>query len=246
MRSFWIFFGVATHVLFAVTVWYLYGFLRGEPFRPPGGTLWVDVALAALFAVSHSALLLPGVRHVLERFIPAPLYGCFFCTVTCLSLLLTIGLWRSHEWVVWRATGTARAFVEAGFFASWALLFHSLYLTGWGYQTGWTPWWHWLRGRPVPKRMFEPRGVYGWMRHPVYLSFLGLLWFTPVVTLDRALLIALWTVYVFVGSWLKDRRLVYFLGATYRDYQSRVPGYPGLILGPLGKIVPPRNQPSNE
>jgi protein-S-isoprenylcysteine O-methyltransferase Ste14 len=74
------------------------------------------------------------------------------------------------------------------------------------------------------------------MRHPVYLSFLGLIWFVPTVTLDRALLIAVWTVYVFVGSYLKDRRLQHYLGPTYREYQARVPGYPGMIAGPLARV----------
>jgi methanethiol S-methyltransferase len=74
------------------------------------------------------------------------------------------------------------------------------------------------------------------MRHPVYLSFLGLIWFAPTVTLDRALLIAVWTVYIFLGSYLKDRRLQYYLGPTYREYQARVPGYPGMIVGPLARV----------
>ena len=74
------------------------------------------------------------------------------------------------------------------------------------------------------------------MRHPVYLSFLGLVWLTPTVTLDRAILIAVWTAYIFVGSYLKDRRLQYFLGSRYREYQARVPGFPGMPVGPLARI----------
>jgi hypothetical protein len=52
-------------------------------------------------------------------------------------------------------------------------------------------------------------------------------------------LIAVWSTYIFVGSALKDGRLVHFMGDSYRDYQSRVPGYPGVGFGPLGR-VPPR------
>ena len=70
----------------------------------------------------------------------------------------------------------------------------------------------------------------------MYLSFLGLLWFTPVYTQDRLLLNLLWSGYIFVGSWLKDRRLLFYLGQTYRQYQAQVPGYPLLGWGPLGRV----------
>jgi hypothetical protein len=49
-------------------------------------------------------------------------------------------------------------------------------------------------------------------------------------------LIAVWSTYIFVGSAIKDGRLVHFMGDTYRDYQARVPGYPGVGFGPLGRV----------
>ena len=55
------------------------------------------------------------------------------------------------------------------------------------------------------------------------------------MTADHAVLTAIWTVYVFVGSHLKDQRLTIYLGDTYRQYARRVTGYPGLFFGPLGK-----------
>jgi protein-S-isoprenylcysteine O-methyltransferase Ste14 len=70
----------------------------------------------------------------------------------------------------------------------------------------------------------------------VYLAFLGLVWITPVVTLDRLDLIAVWTCYLAIVSMLKDRRLARFIGPAYRDYQARGPGYPGLLTGPLARI----------
>lgn len=112
----------------------------------------------------------------------------------------------------------------------------SLYLTGLGWQTGFTPWWRWVRGERPPGRPFVPRGVYRFLRHPVYLSFLGLVWFVPIVTLDRAVLIGIWTVSIAVGSVLKDRRLLFYLGDEYRRYQADVPGYPGMPGGPLARI----------
>ena len=231
-------FGVLTHALFGVVVWQLFWFLKG-PDVPAGhsGELWLDALLAIQFAVPHSVLLLPSVRARLSSIVPDAFYGCFFCVVTSLSLLLLLANWQSSAVVIWQASGTVRFIVQAAFFASWAALFYSLSLTGLGYQTGWTPWWHWLRRKALGPRTFKPRSAYLLLRHPVYLSFLGLIWFVPVMTLDRAVLTGIWTVYIFFGSWLKDRRLVYYLGERYRQYQSVVSGYPGMLIGPLGRVA---------
>ena len=229
--------GVATQILFGVTVWYLFHFLKGPRFAS-GRTngLVVDALLALQFAIIHSLLLLPSVRERLARSIPSAFYGCFYCIATCASLLVMFTGWKRSSTVIWQFSSSGRTLVEIAFIASWFALFYSLSLTGLGYQTGLTPWWHWVRRRPQPPRAFNPRGAYRWLRHPIYLSFLGLVWFTPLVTADRLILILAWTLYIGVGSCLKDRRLVYYLGDQYRRYQAVVPGYPGFWFGPLGKL----------
>jgi len=63
-------------------------------------------------------------------------------------------------------------------------------------------------------------------------------WFTPQMTLDHASLTAIWTAYIFYGSFLKDRRLEHFIGQAYRECQRQVPGYPLVASGPLGRRSP--------
>ena len=236
-RAFGIAFGVGNHLLFAFTVWRLFWFLKGsEPDTPPGDSLLADSTLAISFVIPHSIMLLPVVRQRLTRLLPDAFYGSLFCVVTCASLLVVFANWQFSPAVIWQFTGTSRAIVRCCFYVSWIGLFYSLSLTGLGYQTGWTPWWYWVRGKPLPARRFLPRGAYLWLRHPVYLSFLGLIWFVPVMTADRAVLTATWTVYIFCGSWLKDQRLIHFLGDQYRHYQAEVPGYPGFFFGPLARV----------
>ena len=143
-----ILFGVATHVLFAYTVWHLVWFLKGptvsgaaelESVASLAGSLCIDALLAAIFAVPHSVLLLPPVRkRLVASGIPGPFYGCFFCVATCLTLLLTILAWRPTTLVVWRWPGPAGTLISWAFVGSWAALLYSLSLTGLGWQTGLT------------------------------------------------------------------------------------------------------------
>lgn len=228
--------GIGTHLLFVYTVWHLFWFLRNGRANSMVGNLWLDFCLAILFAVPHSLLLWPAVRSRLTRWIQPAFYGLFYTVVTCASLLLLFAFWQGSSTVLWELKGTPRMLVDLGFSASWLALFYSLCLTGLGYQTGLTPWLFWARRQPLPRREFRPQGAYRILRHPVYISFLGLVWFTPHMSLDHVVLTATWTTYLFVGSYLKDRRLTYFLGDTYRDYQSRVPGFPLMPFGPLARL----------
>jgi methanethiol S-methyltransferase len=72
-------------------------------------------------------------------------------------------------------------------------------------------------------RPFVTQSVYRFVRYPVSLSVLGLVWFVPVMTLDRAVFIGVWNASVHVGSVLKDRRLLFCVGDEYRKYEVDVP-----------------------
>jgi protein-S-isoprenylcysteine O-methyltransferase Ste14 len=228
--------GLVIHAVFGVMVWYLYWFLKGGQVGDSARGLSIDFLLALQFVVVHSLLLYPAVRERLSEWISPAFYGLFFCVATTVGLGLTMAFWHTSPVVWWETTGPARIAIDAGWYASWVLLFYSFFLNGIGYQTGFTNWWHWVRRRPIPPRPFHPRGVFRVMRHPSYLSFLGLVWFTPVMTTDRAILTVVWTIYVFIGSYLKDRRLLLHIGEPYRQYLAEVPGYPGMLLGPLGRV----------
>lgn len=227
--------GVAVHALFALTIYQLFWFLKDGPADRREGSLFINALLALQFTLPHSALLHPAVKKRLESWVSPAFYGLLYTTVTCGSLLLLFACWRPVGPTVWRATGTMGTATTAAFFASWTALFYSLHLTGLGFQTGLTPWLAWVRRQPLPRRVFRPNGAYRWLRHPVYLSFMGLVWFTPTVTLDHAVLTGIWTGYLLLGSWLKDRRFEHHVGEPYREYVARVPGYPLAFMGPLGK-----------
>ena len=74
------------------------------------------------------------------------------------------------------------------------------------------------------------------LQQAVYPQPVRLVWLAPVVTLDRAVLGAVWTVSILVGSTLEDRRLLFFIGDEYRSSRARVPGYPGMPAGPLARV----------
>jgi protein-S-isoprenylcysteine O-methyltransferase Ste14 len=232
-------FGIATQLLFLITVVYLFLFLR---FGATAKTDWwwlIDFALAVGFAFPHSVLLAPPAQRWIKKIVPGGLLGCIHCVTTCVTLLVMFRFWGASDIVLWRASGWGETLVLAGFYGSWVALLYSLWLTGLGYQTGLTQWWYWAIQKKPPVRAFVTRGAYRWMRHPVYMSFLGLIWFTPVMTLDHAILTSVWTLYIYAGSVFKDRRLIRYIGEPYLEYASRVTGLPLIGVGSLRKIPRP-------
>ncbi|MFO1066017.1 MAG: hypothetical protein U0892_19315 [Pirellulales bacterium] len=228
-------FGAGTQLLFLATAAQLFLFLRGPAAPSAEYHPWRDALLALFFAWPHSLLLFPPMQKLIKRRIHPAFLGCIHCTVTCISLLILFQCWSTSSTALWQFSGTAAWFMSLGFYASWVALLYSLWLTGLGYQTGLTQWFYWLRDKKPPRREFVTRGAYRIMRHPVYLSFLGLIWFTPTMTWDHVILTAVWTVYIYVGSWLKDRRLQHFIGPAYREYAERVPGFPLIGFGIIGR-----------
>jgi methanethiol S-methyltransferase len=224
-RFFGITAGLVVQLLFAVTSYFNYVFLQGRPPRPGNTSLMWDGFLALQFGLVHSLLLWPGVKKRLGKVISPAFYGLFFCTAACLTLSLTMWQWQVGDWAIWQLRGGPRFAVQTMYLACWGTLFYSLCCSGFGYHTGWLPWWYWVQQKAIAPRPFKPRGAFSVIRHPGYMSFLGLIWLTPDMTSDRALLVAIWTVYIFLGSQLKDRRMRYYLGATYRQYQAEVPAY---------------------
>lgn len=236
IRFFGMAFGFGNQILFLITVWYLFWFLRdGSLNNLHAHWIEVDLLLTLIFAVSHSLLLAPFVRKRLRSVIPNGFYESFFSAMTCSCLLLLFCFWRTSEYSIWHLEGWTAFPIRCCFYASWIALLYSIALTGLGYQNGWTPFYYWLLQRSPPKRDFITKGAYTYLRHPVYLSFMGLIWFTPHMSLDHALLTAVWTGYIFVGSILKDQRMYFFIGKPYREYALRVPGYPLLPSGPLAR-----------
>jgi protein-S-isoprenylcysteine O-methyltransferase Ste14 len=67
------------------------------------------------------------------------------------------------------------------------------------------------------------RGLYRWVRHPLYSAGLLFIWFSPVMTTSLLALNLTFTAYIYIGSIFEERRLRAELGPAYATYQQSVP-----------------------
>jgi protein-S-isoprenylcysteine O-methyltransferase Ste14 len=66
-------------------------------------------------------------------------------------------------------------------------------------------------------------GLYAHVRHPLYTAGLVFIWFSPVMTVNRLTLWSIFSLYIFIGAWFEERKLLRDFGATYAEYQAKTP-----------------------
>jgi methanethiol S-methyltransferase len=76
---------------------------------------------------------------------------------------------------------------------------------------------------PLPPEPLKLDGVYGFVRHPLYLFSLMVLWFTPTMRMTWLVFVIASTVYFIVGSLFEEHTMRRIFGKPYEEYQQRVP-----------------------
>jgi protein-S-isoprenylcysteine O-methyltransferase Ste14 len=75
-------------------------------------------------------------------------------------------------------------------------------------------------------------GMYRHMRHPLYTFGLGMLWLSPSVSVNSFVAYLAFMLYIFVGIYFEERKLLREFGEAYAAYKSVTPMLiPGLRFG---------------
>lgn len=218
-------YGILAYVCFHATFAGLFlfagnlGVVRGIDAGPPAdtGALAIDVALIALFGVTHSILARPSVKRHLRPEIERSTY----VMVANATLALLIWQWRAAPTVVWSVAIPAAVYwLVQG--TAVALIVWSTFLTDHFDLFGLRQVWLFARGVPYTPVPFVERWLYTRVRHPMMLGVLIWLWAVPVMTVGHLAFSAGMTTYILVGVYFEERGLVANLGAPYEAYRRRV------------------------
>jgi protein-S-isoprenylcysteine O-methyltransferase Ste14 len=197
-----------------------------------GSVLWFDAGLSLLFFIQHSGMVRKSFHRRLARFVPGESTGAIYAIGSGTVLLLVILLWQTSTQTVLTLSGIFRWSLRTVFFLS-LLGFY------WGSKAlrffdpfGVKPIFNRLRGRNTTSMPIAVAGPYRWVRHPLYLFTILMMWSCPDLTRDRLLFNLLWTVWIVIGSYLEEIDLIVEFGDTYREYQRRVPMLVPLLKWP--------------
>jgi protein-S-isoprenylcysteine O-methyltransferase Ste14 len=236
-------YGLASYLVFFVTILYAIGFVTGlfVPKTIDTGTvvplteaLVVNLLLMSLFAVQHSVMARKQFKQWWTQYIPHSVERSTYVLFASLALLLLFWQWRPMPAVIWQVADPQLALaITALSMVGWVLVFLSTFLINHFELFGVHQVINNLAGRPMPQVRFKTPVLYKVVRHPIYLGFIIAFWIAPVMTLGHLLFAAVTTAYIFVGIWLEERDLVELFGDEYRNYRNRV-----AMLIPWRKAAP--------
>lgn len=212
---------------FAVSLgWFLYCYLVlwGVP-APPGPIarpVLIDAALFSVFAVHHSVFARSGLKARVARFVPAELERSLYTWISSVLFLLVCSLWQPVPGVLYRADGLAAV---AGYSVQAAGVALTLYagrsmdfldLAGVRQVQTAAP------GRPPAHVALQTTGLYGFVRHPLYFSWVLLVFGSPAMTATRFTFASISTAYLAVAIQWEERSLVGLFGGDYEQYRRQV------------------------
>jgi methanethiol S-methyltransferase len=198
-----------------------------------------DGLLSVIFFVQHSGMVRRGLRSRLSNFIPLLYHGALYTIVSGLTLTGLIIFWQGSAITLYELQGPSRWFLRGFSFIMFGGCFWTIFSLRAFDTFGLAPIRAELCGKRPPSQDFIPHGPYQWVRHPLYLLVILMMWSCPDLTADRLLFNILWTVWIFVGAALEEADLLGDFDEKYKDYQSKVPMWipwkrrPGRDLAPI-------------
>jgi protein-S-isoprenylcysteine O-methyltransferase Ste14 len=225
-------YGILSYALFFVTFLYAIGFvgniyvpksIDSAPTAPLTTALVVNGLFLALFAIQHSGMARPAFKAWLTRYIPAAAERSTYVLLSTACMALLMYYWVPMGGVIWNVASNWAALTLTGLYlASWLLLLYATFLIDHFDLFGLRQSWFALRDRTPERLKFVTPQLYRVIRHPIYLGWVGIMWFTPTMTVSHLVFALGSTAYIFVGMALEERDLDK-AHPEYAQYKRKVP-----------------------
>lgn len=220
MRKTFVWIGALLFALSLASFAVVYGIRLDLPAPATGQPAWpaiaFNVGLFTVFALHHSLMARSGAKAWLTRTVPAELERSLYVWVASLLFIAVCWFWQPLPGVVWTIDGPLR-------WVMWFLVATGVSMT-WRAASAIGVWeLAGVRvappGRPVE---FKVTGLFGFVRHPIYLAWILMVFSMQRMTYSRLLFAVISTAYLIAAIPWEEASLVATFGDKYRAYQRQV------------------------
>jgi protein-S-isoprenylcysteine O-methyltransferase Ste14 len=225
-------YGAVSYLAFLATFLYAIGFIgnigvpKSMDSMPAGNwtfALLMDLGLLSLFAVQHSVMARPAFKRLLTRVVPQAAERSTYVLASSLALMLMFWKWQPLGGMVWSVENAmGRMVLYGGYAAGWLLVLVTTFVINHFDLFGLLQVWRNLQGRPQRKLAFVTPFLYRMVRHPLYVGWFMVFWFTPTMTLTHLMFACVTTAYILVAIQLEERDLMRE-HPEYVEYRKQVP-----------------------
>ena len=183
--------------------------------------LWLILAIA-LWGIFHSLLASTRIKNLIRRAFGSRamrFYRLFYNIYAVMSVLPILYLMIAlPDRTLYQVTAPYDYLMRAGQGISILLLFVAVFQPD-------------LLSFAGLRQIFEEektgplitRGLYRYVRHPLYTFSLLILWLSPRLSLNSFIVYLGLTIYVLIGIYFEERKLMYEFGQDYAMYRSITP-----------------------
>jgi methanethiol S-methyltransferase len=187
----------------------------GDTAHVTRNVLW-NTALFTLFAGHHSVLARGRAKQWIRRLVLPDAERTLYVWVASILLAAVCVLWRSIPGMIadvpggWRVPLYGLQLLGVALTIGGARMIDPLELAG-------------IRTSPARSgTALQVVGPFRFVRHPIYLGWILMVWAAPTLTVNRLLFAAISSIYLILAIPWEERSLVADHGDPYRAYQRRV------------------------
>ena len=225
-------YGVVCYLIFLAIVFpYSVGFLGNfgtpttldaEPTRPTMQAFIVNLVLLTIFALQHSIMARPWFKDWWTRFVPQPIERSTYVLFSNAAMILVFAFWEPLGGTVWQLSGVGKTIMYILFAMGWVTVLYSTFLLNHFDLFGLRQVWLYWKGQEYTALPFRTPTLYRHVRHPLYVGWLMVFWFTPTMTVSHFFFAAATSAYILIAIQFEERDLQEAL-PEYAEYRSRVP-----------------------
>jgi protein-S-isoprenylcysteine O-methyltransferase Ste14 len=171
----------------------------------------INFLLFGIFAAHHSFMARTGAKRWLARYLPLNLERATYVWVASVLFAITCLLWRDLPGTVYEATGWLKALALVAQAAGLAIIALAISILDPLELAG-------LR-KATELRIHGP---YRWVRHPVYLGWILIVFGGPNMPTTRLVFAAISTTYLVLAIPWEERSMSESFGSAYQRYLDRV------------------------